>query len=321
MSKKSQTIFFLVIVLLIIILLPIVVPVPPLNNIQPVEDIKYANSQFEEINGLKVHFIEQGSGGSLILLLHGFGSSTYSWEKVIGDFSQFGTVVAFDRPGFGLSERPLQFESEASNPYGSQFQFEIIKHFMLKYQAEKVTLVGNSAGGTVAIQFAMENPALVDRLILVDPAVYGAGGAPAWIKPLLNTYLANKWGPYFVRTIEDRGLELLKMAWYNPDLISEDDLKNYQKPLMVENWDIGLWQFTKINGENNIAERLTTLELPVLVIAGAEDKIIPVADIRKAADEIPAARYVELESCGHVPQEECPQRFMQAIHSFLEKNN
>ena len=97
------------------------------------------------------------------------------------------------------------------------YQSEILLELIQSRNADKVILIGNSAGGTVAIQAALEYPEKVQELILISPAVYGGGGAPKWIKPLLNLPQFNRLGPIFVRAIRDKGLEILELAWSDPE--------------------------------------------------------------------------------------------------------
>lgn len=317
MNRKYNIILFLIIVFAIVIIIPIIAPVPPLQNIQPIEAIKYADSQFEDISGVSVHYREIQNGEPLIIFLHGFGSSTYSWIKVMSPLAQFGTVMAFDRPGFGLTERKVVDQEGAFNPYSPAFQLEIIDHFIQKYGTEKVILVGNSAGGTIAIQYALSYPQNVEGLILVDPLVSSGGGVPALVRPFLNLAIVNRWGPYFVRSIQDRGLELLKLAWFDQNKITDQDLENYTLPLKVENWDIGLWEFTKASTGIGVEDQLSKLQAPVLVLSGAEDQIIPVEISQKTAQEISEAAFISLPNCGHVPQEECPQAFLDTVTPFI----
>ncbi len=271
-----------------------------------------------EIDGVNVHYQEiQSDGETLIVLLHGFGSSTYSWQKVMQPFSSFGSVLAYDRPGFGLTERVLPYREVNNNPYLLEYQSQILLVFMEAKKPEKIILVGNSAGGTVAMQTALEYPESINALILISPAVYGSGGAPTWIKPLLNLPQMDRLGPVLVRTIRERGLEILELAWSDPEKISENDLANYQKPLSVDRWDVGLWEFTKANGENGLESRLSEISMPVLVITGVDDKIIPAEQSIQLASELPNASLVVIPNCGHVPQEECPADFMNAIETFI----
>jgi len=319
MRKINPLGLFIILLLLFIVIGPLIIPLPPLDGIQPMEALVYPDSQFMDINGVDVHYQEiQTDRETLIILLHGFGSSTYSWQKVMEPFATFGSVLAYDRPGFGLTERVLPYEDVDTNPYLLEYQSQILMAFIESKNAEKIILVGNSAGGTVALQTALAYPGRIDALILISPAVYGSGGAPKWIKPLLNLPQMDRLGPVLVRTIRERGLEILELAWSDPEKISEEDLQNYQKPLSVDRWDVGLWEFTKANGENDIAARTSEIKMPVLVITGADDKIIPAEQSIQLASELTNSTLVVIPACGHVPQEECPTDFMNAVDTFID---
>ena len=318
MKKINSLGLFFILILMFLLIGPLIVPLPPLEGIKPIEDLVYPDSQFMDINGMDVHYQEIQNEGTLFVLLHGFGSSTYSWQKVMEPLSAYGSVLSYDRPGFGLTERLIPKKDVDYNPYRLDYQPEILIEIINSRRADKVILVGNSAGGTVAIQTALNFPEKIQGLILISPAVYGGGGAPKLIKPLLNIPQINRLGPFFVRTIRERGLEILKLAWSDPAKITDTDIENYQKPLSVDRWDEGLWEFTKVNGENNLDGRLTELNIPVLIISGSEDKIIPADQSIQLASDIPGSKLVLIPNCGHVPQEECPDAFLAAVRSFLE---
>ena len=233
--------------IVIIAIGPLIIPFPDLEGIEPLDNLIYPDSKFINIDGIDIHYREIQNKGPLILLLHGFGSSTYSWEKVMAPLSQFGTVVAYDRPAFGLTERVNYDRNMDQNPYGFDFQVSMVAKIMDRLNEEKAILIGNSAGGTVAMAAALKYPERIKAIILVDSAVKNGNGAPTWIQPLLNTPQLNILGPLFVRSIRERGLEILKLAWYDPTKITEDDLLNYQKPLKISDWDKALWEFTKAN--------------------------------------------------------------------------
>jgi len=301
-----------------VLVLPLIVPLPPLTDIQPVEELTYSNSQFNEIDGIEIHYQQVGENSdTLIILLHGFGASTYSWQKVMDPLSEYGAVLAYDRPAFGLTERVVFSEDIEINPYKMDYQPEIVVNFIDEDLTEKVILIGNSAGGTVAIQTALDYPDKISALILVSPAVFAGGGAPGWIKPLLNLPHFNRLGPILVRSIRERGLELLELAWHDPQKITEKDYENYQKPLSVDNWDMALWEFTKVNGGTDLQTRLKELSIPVLIISGEDDKIIPVEQSKQLAAELSGSELVIIPSCGHVPQEECPNEFLEAVVPFI----
>jgi pimeloyl-ACP methyl ester carboxylesterase len=301
--------------LLLLLVGPFLVPVPPLQGTLPPQALADTDSQFIEINGLQLHVKTMGQGEPVFVLLHGFGASLYSWQPVMEPFSQHGMVIAFDRPAFGLTERPLSWEGQ--NPYSPEAQVALVIGLLDHFDVERAILVGNSAGGTVAMQVALAYPARVSALILVDPAVYASGGAPAWIRPLLGTPQMRHLGPLVARQVQTRGPQLLELAWHDPSKLSQETIGLYQKPLQVENWDQALWQFTLASHASGLAERLAEFTLPVLVITGDDDRIVPTEDSIRLAVELPNASLVVIPQAGHVPHEERPDLFMQAANEFL----
>lgn len=319
MKKKrfaQITAIILLVILVILLIGPFLIPVPPLENNVAVESLIDADSQFIEIHGVDVHYKKYGDDEPVFILLHGFGASLFSWREVTAPLAEFGTVIAYDRPAFGLTERPMEWEGES--PYSQDSQVELVIGLMDAMGIEKAILVGNSAGGTISMLTALKYPERVKSLILVDPAVYAGGGAPAWIRPLLGTPQMRQLGPLFARQIQTRGPELVEVAWHDPSKMPPDVMEGYQKPLQVDNWDKALWELTISSRESGLAERLAEFTLPVLVITGDDDRIVPTEQSIRLGGEITNAQLVVIPQCGHVPQEECPAEFMQAITDFLK---
>jgi pimeloyl-ACP methyl ester carboxylesterase len=305
------------IILLLVLVGPFLVPVPPLEDTLPAKELADPDSQFVEINDLEVHVKTMGEGEPVFVLLHGFGASLYTWEPVMEELSQYGRVIAFDRPAFGLTERPLEWEGQ--NPYSPEAQADLVTGLLDHFGVEEAILVGNSAGGTIAMQTALAHPERVAGLILVDPAVYAGGGAPAWTRPLLATPQLRHLGPLFVRRILNSGPELIETAWHDPAKITPETIELYKKPLLVENWDKALWEMTLASKAANLEGRLDELNLPILVITGDDDRIVPTEQSIRLASELPNAELAVIEQAGHVPQEEQPAAFIEAIEEFLEK--
>ena len=316
-SKKflRTTGIILTVLALIILIGPFLIPVPPLENTVPVEQLVDADSKFVEVNGVNVHYKTWGEGEPTFILLHGFGASLFSWREVTEPLSQLGTVIAYDRPAFGLTERPLEWEGES--PYGPQAQVDIVIGLMDELGVEKAILVGNSAGGTVSMQVALQHPERVQALILVDAAVYAGGGAPSWSRPILKTPQMNHVGPLIARQLQAQGVEFIKTAWHDPSKITQDIFEGYQKPLQIENWDKALWQLTVASEESGLVERLTEITMPTLVITGDDDRIVPTEQSLRLADELPNAELKVIAQSGHLPHEENPVEFMQAVTEFL----
>jgi pimeloyl-ACP methyl ester carboxylesterase len=316
--KVFRIILVFVIVLVFLLgIIPLVIPVPPVKNTRPVESLADPDSKFVEVKGLKVHYKEMGMGDPPILLLHGFGASSFSWREVMQPLAKSGRVVAYDRPAFGLTSRPLPGDWEGESPYSLTFQTDLVPALMDKFGIQKAILVGNSAGGTVSLAAALKYPERVRGLVLVDAAIYTSGsrGNLQW---LYQVPQVNRLGPLFVRSLAgEQGSQIITQAWHDPSKITPEIEAGYRKPLLADNWDKALWEFTRASRSSGLEARLKELQVPVLVVTGDDDRIVPTAQSLRLATEIPNARLVVFSACGHVPQEECPQNFLEAINGFL----
>ena len=299
----------------ILLIGPFLIPVSPASGTVPPEQLADPDSHFVEINGLNVHYKILGSGQPVFILLHGFGASLFSWHAVMEPLSAHGTVIAYDRPAFGLTERPLQWTGQ--NPYGPEGNIALLLGLMDHFGVQKAILVGNSAGGTLSMQFALQYPQRVEALVLVDPAVYENGG-PAWVRILGKTPEMQHLGPLFVRSIQKSGLDLIRTAWHDPSRITQATWDGYTRPLKADNWDRALWDFTMASHDTGLLQHLQDFKLPILVITGDDDRIVPTADSIKLAGVLPGAKLVVIPQAGHVPHEEQPAAFIQAVDSFIK---
>ncbi len=316
MKKRRILAGILAVLLALVLVGPFLVPVPPLEGTRPISELADPDSRFITVNGIAVHYKIKGQGEPAWVLLHGFGASLYSWQAVMEPLARYGTVIAYDRLAFGLTERPLTWEG--ASPYSPESQIALLAALLDELGLERAILVGNSAGGTVAMQFYLMHPERVQALILVDPAVYSGGGAPRALRWLLRTPQMRHLGPLVARQIQSRGPELIELAWYDPSRIPADTLALYQKPLQAENWDRALWEFTLSSQENRLAERLADFKLPVLVITGEADRIVPTEQSVRLAQELPQATLVVIPQAGHVPHEEQPAAFLEAVTAFWQ---
>lgn len=318
-SKRSRAGRILLVIggilLLVLLIGPLLIPIPPLQGTTVPQALADPDSQFIEVNGVDLHVKKMGQGEPVFLLLHGFASSLYTWQALMEPLSQLGTVIAFDRPAFGLTERPLDWEGQ--NPYSPEAQVELVRGLLDHFSVDQAILVGNSAGGTLAMQAALALPERVSGLILAAPAVYSGGGTPAWVRPLLETPQLRRLGPLVSRQFLARSSELIGLAWDDPTRITPEILALYQKPLKVENWDRALWEFTLASRPANLVERLDQFTLPVLVITGDNDRVVPTAESIRLSEELPNVQLVVIDNTGHVPQEEKPDLFVEAVKDFL----
>jgi pimeloyl-ACP methyl ester carboxylesterase len=323
MSIREQTrkkkivmilLLFLGFILMVAAIGPFLVPIPPLEGTGPPEQLADPDSKFVDVNGLRVHYKEVGQGEPALILQHGFAASLFTWREVLGALAQGRRVVAFDRPAFGLTERPMEWEGP--NPYSAESQADLTIGLMDALGIQKVILVGNSAGGTVSALTALRYPERIPALVLVDPAIY-QGGRPAWFGLLARTPQMQRLGPLLVRRIQKWGRDFGESAWHDPSRLTDEVWAGYTKPLQAENWDRGLWNLTAASGPTGLGEVLDRLQMPVLVLSGDDDRIVPTEQSVRLANELPDAELVIFPNCGHVPQEECPDLFLEAVEEFL----
>ncbi|MCX8181953.1 MAG: alpha/beta hydrolase [Candidatus Methanomethyliaceae archaeon] len=316
-NKRKIIIILLSSFLFVFFVFPYLIPVPKIPGTFPPYMLGKEDSKFMTVNGLKVHYKIYGSGEPTIILMHGFGAYTFSFDPIIRDLSKYGTVIAFDRPAFGFTERPLLENWKGPNPYTNEFAADLVANLMDELGISKAIILGHSAGGAVALLTYYRHPDRVAALILEDAAVYG-GGAPWYVGIFQYLPQFQRLGPLLIRSIAgDLGINTIYLAWYNDSKITPDIIEGYRRPLMAENWDYALWQYTLASRDLRLSENLSRISVPVLIITGTEDQIIPPSYAERLASEIPGARLVKIEQCGHIPHEEKPKEFLSVVTAFL----
>lgn len=303
--------------LLVVLIGPLVIPLPALADTVPPQDLADPDSLFTEVRDLQVHYKLAGTGEPALVLLHGFGASVFSWRKVTEPLGQLGSVIAFDRPAFGFTERPMPDQWGEENPYSPEAQADLTVALLDELGVDKAVLVGHSAGGTIAMLTALRHPARVEALVLEDAAIYRQEGAPGWLRPLLLTPQMRRLGPVLVRSIVSWGEAVIRTAWDDPEMITMELVSGYKKPLQAENWDRALWEFTLASHPLGLEAGLDEMTGPVLVITGDNDRIVPTEESERLAEELPNAELVVIPRCGHVPHEECPEPFLDAVTDFV----
>jgi pimeloyl-ACP methyl ester carboxylesterase len=300
----------------LLLLTPFLIPVNDLEGTVDPVFLADRDSMFVEINNISIHYKIFGEGSPLIILLHGFGASAFSWREVMEPLSEEFTVVAFDRPGFGLTSRPIGEELKAFNPYSLEGQVELTALLIQYFGFEKAILIGNSAGGLTALETALKYPDKVLGLVLVDAAIYNADADDFLFKLLTSTPQGRYLGPLVSRAFLGNSRDLLDLAWYDTDKLTPDILEGYEKPLKVENWDRALWELTLARKAYDCS-KIPMISVPSLVITGDNDKIVPVEDSVRLAKELPLAQLSIIQNTGHLPHEESPGEFLGIVMPFL----
>ena len=310
--------------LLLVLVGPFLIPVTPLEGLASSYEVASEKSEFvtipfEGTDGIEIHYLEEGVSSEndefTFVLLHGSNFNAFTWNEVIDFFGEYGRVVAYDQIPYGLSEKLVEGDWTAENPYTPAASVEQLFLFLDALEIENVVLVGNSYGGTLAVQAALTEPDRIDALILADAAVYVDENMPAW---LLNSPQMKRVGPLFARQL-GQSEAFVKMTYLNPAEISEERMNLTTIQTEVENWDIAYWNYLQVWGADTIdyISLLPEIQQPTLVISGDSDAVVPLSDSERLDNELPNSELIVLSDCGHVPQEECPLIFEEAISTWL----
>ena len=258
-----------------------------------------------------------GGDAPLIVLMHGFGASTFSWRNVQEPLSKLGEVISYDRPAFGFTERKTSWEG--NNPYGFQGNFEILDALIAKYGAgRQVVLVGHSAGGQLAAEYTRLNLSKVSALILVDAAILTTGGGTSAFGWFFALPQMQKLGPILVSSIATSGDDLLRKSYYDQSKLTQAVYDGYHQPLKVKGWEQAFWDFTNAPRDNQLKDNLSQLTLPTLVITGKYDEVVPAKDAVELQKLIAGSHLEIVDKTTHLPQEEQPELFMEAVVKHWE---
>ncbi len=248
------------------------------------------------VYGQNIRYIEAGQG-PVVLLLHGLGAVKEVW---LGNFAALAAshhVYALDQLGYGHSDKPLI-------EYKIATWVDFLQGFMQSQNITKATLVGNSLGGWIALDFTVQHPEMVDRLVLVDSAglAWGQGG------PMIDLNPSSMAG----------WRALLESLFYDKKLVTDEFVMRVFQDHMRNN-DGYTIQRTLASFAQPVFEddKLKTVRAPTLVVWGRQDELISVERAEKFRAGIPRAKVVVFEQCGHVPQIEKPAEFNQAVLEFL----
>jgi len=276
---------------------------------------------FKSYAGYSIEVDELNSSGDrFIVLLHGFGASTFSWRTVTHSLSALGQVFAYDRPGFGFT--PLVARSEKADPYSLAGQVDLLKKIITEEaKGRPVILVGHSAGALVATEFVLLNPGVVKALVLESPAIWNSSPIPGWLAKTLRHPALENSAEKLLENFSKAGMKILTSSFYDSEKLTKEVVNGYTAPMDNNFWKVSLWRFMTSSQKNQIRRNLWRLDLPVLVITGDHDRIVKVEDTFKVAERIVGHSIYLVPNTGHLAHEEDPGDFLRVTQRFIEKNS
>jgi pimeloyl-ACP methyl ester carboxylesterase len=286
-------------------------PPPPVNL-----DHSWGERQVFDYQGIKINYYQAGQGPPVILL-HGFGACTYTWRYLAPELARDHRVFALDLKGYGLSEKP------EDGKYAVSDQADMVAAFIRTQDLHNLAIIGHSMGGAVTLMtyFKVRDdaPARIRKLVLIDSAGY-TQKMPWFIRfariPVVNSLVTRLLSPRFATYM------VLKKCYYDNDKITEEQIDTYayygslpgaREAVMATAQQIMPEDIEALTGQYQ------TIQVPVLIIWGAEDEVVPVSVGKNFKRDIPDSELVILPRCGHIPPEEEALKTNQLIAAFLKK--
>jgi pimeloyl-ACP methyl ester carboxylesterase len=301
---------------------PMLLPETTAADRLPRRDLARPSSRFTVLDGIEVHHEVHGPTDArpdapTLLMSHHFYGSTPVWDRLTPLLEDRHRVVTWDRPGFGLTERPLR-DASPYNPYTREAAARLGWALLDELGAEDAVLVGASAGGTNVLEMYAMAPERVRAIVLLAPAITGDVGAPPKLRGLLRAGSMRRLGPRVVeRFIGDITRERSTRSWNDPSRARDEDLAPYRDLVRIQGWSRGLWEVMTAEPPPDLRRVLRSISVPTLVVTGAQDRTIAPRWGRWVAAVVPGGRFELLPDCGHVPHQEQPEELARIVRPFL----
>lgn len=264
-----------------------------------------------QVDGLRLAYRELGDGPP-VLLLHGWPTSSFLWREVMRPMARTNRVVALDLPGFGASDKPVNIR------YSFAFFSRALDLFLAHLAIDQVGLAVHDLGGPVGLHWALDRPRRLTKLALLNTLVY-----PEFSEAVKEFIRACAAPELREKITSPSGLEaIMRDGLAAPTKLDAEVLAAVQEPFRTVEArralaDAGIGLSRK--GFVEIARRLPTLRIPVRVVYGARDRVLPdVADtMARVQVDLPQAEVTVLPDCGHFLQEEAPAEVGELLARFF----
>lgn len=268
-------------------------------------------SHFVETDEAKLHYLAVGSGPP-ILLLHGWPTSAYLWRNVMLPMAETHRVIALDLPGFGQSSK------NPADSYSFTYYERVIEQFVEKLDIKQIGLVVHDLGGPIGVFWALRHPEKLSRLALLNTLVYPEF---SW---MVKVFVAASLLPGVKHWLSSpAGLSwAMRFGVYHKANITDEVARNYYAPFDTPDARKALLKTASRlspKGFQEITEKLPSLKVPVRLIYGENDRILPnVAEtMRRIQQDLLQAELTPLPNCGHFLHEDDPEQIGRLLAEFF----
>lgn len=256
--------------------------------------------------------------GDPILCVHGLGANLFTWRHFISPLSQKNELILVDLRGFGSSPKPR------NTHYSIEDHADDIYKIIMNDDLTKLTLVGNSLGGGIALLVALKlcerEPTRLAKLVLIDAGAHKEY-LPGYLK-LMRSFLGKL--VVYLAPSKLAAKLVLRASYYDKNKITEEQVRAYADPIASEGGRHALLQTARqcvpANSDEVIA-KLNSITVPTLILWGREDGVIPLKVGELLDQALPDSKLEVFERCGHIPQEEKPEQTIASISRFMNAIN
>jgi len=276
---------------------------------------------FLEKSQFCLFYFESGKGNpNYLILIHGLGDEADTWRHIIHPLGEEYHVIALDLPGFGRSDKP-------DRVYSPQFFIDTIQALMDNLSIDKAFFIGSSLGGMLAQGFAIDHPDRVLGLILVDGTLLQKVPMSDMSLRLMRVPLLGEWLYTRLRKNPESAFESLRSVYHDLDGMPQKDKDFLYQRVNKRVWSDGqrfayfstlrnLTNWVK-KSQDGLVEKLSTYKLPTLIIRGEFDPLFPEINADALAQAQENTDKVIIHDAGHLPHQETPEAFINAISLWL----
>lgn len=276
-------------------------------------EARYANgpNDFIEVAGLRMHVRDSGPRDApVVILLHGFGASLHTWEPWAQLLASDRRVIRFDMPGAGLTG------ADPTGDYTDTRGVQVLIALMDKLGVQRASIVGHSMGGRLAWRFAAEQPARVDKLVLIAPDGFASPGFEYGKKPDVSATLK------LMKFVLPKAILRMSLApaYANPLAMTDAMVERYHDLMLAPNVRASMIAKMEQSVLQDPVPVLKRITAPTLLLWGDKDAMIPVGNSADYLRALPNATLVTLPEAGHLLHEEAPSA-LQTVKTFLDEKN
>jgi len=276
-----------------------------------------AASRYVDLPGnVRLHYRDQGAidpAAPTLLLIHGFSASLHTWEPWVARLGDTYRIVSLDLPGHGLTSAPAGYQASI------EAYSDLIETFARAQNLSRFIIAGSSMGGNAAWRYALAHPERVESLILV--------GASGWedtrysdSEPTVFKLLRSPAGPLLMQLDNTRFIRQgLEASFYDPAFVDDAMVTRYAELARAPGHRDILLQMSTGRRVYATPEMLAPLAaMPVLVLQGDTDRLVPAEHGRNFANAISSSTLVMYENVGHIPHEEIADRSAADVRAFID---